>query len=89
MKQTIKEETKITTLCRLVAVFNNLLCDKGNYGDRLSVSIGYGIGVRLSVGQNANKRAVYTGSLDGAVAYVAIRLCELSTLPRVIMDVTF
>ena len=87
MKQ--KEETKITTLCRLVAVYNNLLCDKGDYGDRLSVSIADGIGVRLSVGNGTNKRAAYTGELDGAVAYVAIRLCELSTLPRVTVDVIF
>lgn len=85
----MKEETKITTLCRLVAVYNNLLCDKGNYGDILRVSIADNIGVRLSIGQDANKRALYTGSLDGAVAYVAIRLCELSTLPRVTVDVLF
>lgn len=82
----MKEETKITTLCRLVAVYNNLLCDKGNYGDILSVSIAYNIGVRL---KDANKRAVYTGELDGAISAVAVRLCELSTLPRVTVDVLF
>ena len=85
----MKKETKITTLCRLVAVYNNLLCDKGNYGDILRVSIGYNIGVRLSIGQDANKCELYTGSLDGAVAYMAFRLCELSTLPHVTMDVIF
>ena len=84
-----KEETKITTLCRLVAVYNNLLCDKGNYGDILSVSIACNIGVRLSVGKDANKRAVYTGELDGAISAVAVRMCELSTLPRVTVDVLF
>ena len=89
MKQTIKEETKITTLCRLVAVYNDILCDKGNYGDILRVSIAYNIGVRLSVGKDAKKRAVYTGSLDGAVSVVAGRMCELSNLPRVTVDVMF
>ena len=87
MKQ--KEESKITTLCRLVAVYNNLLCDKGNYGDILRVSIADNIGVRLSIGQDANKRTLYTGSLDGAISAVAVRLCELSTLPRVTVDVMF
>lgn len=85
----MKKETKITTLCRLVAVYNNLLCDKGNYGDILSVSIAYNIGVRLSVGKDANKHAVYTGELDGAISVVAVRMCELSTLPRVTVDVLF
>ncbi len=84
-----KEETKITTLCRLVAVYNNLLLDKGNYGDILSVSYAYNLGVRLSVGKDANKRALYTGSLDGAMSFIAIRLCGLTTQPRVTMDVTF
>ena len=82
----MKEETKITTLCRLVAVYNNLLCDKGNYGDILRVSIADNIGVRL---KDANKRAVYTGELDGAISAVAVRMCELSTLPRVTVDVLF
>lgn len=74
----MKEETKITTLCRLVAVYNRLLCDKGNYGDILRVSsIADNTGAHLSIGQDANKCALYTGSLDGAVAYMAFRLCEL------------
>ena len=84
----MKEETKIMTLCRLVAVYNSLLRDKDNYGDILRVSIADNIGVRLSIGQD--KRAVlYTGSLDGAISAVAVRLCELSTLPRVAVDVLF
>lgn len=85
----MKEETKITTLCRLVAVYNNLLRDKDNYGDILRVSIADNIGVRLLIGQDANKRAVYTGELDGAISAVAVRMCELSTLPRVTVDVLF
>ena len=87
MKQ--KEESKITTVCRLVAVYNDLQCAKGQYEDRMSVSLAYHIGVRLSVGQDVNKRAVYTGSLDGAVSFMAVRLCELSNLPRVAVDVMF
>ena len=89
MEQTIKEETKVTTLCRLVAVYNGLLCDKGNYGDILRVSIADNIGVRLSIGQDAKKRAVYTGSLDGAISVIAGRMCELSNLPRVAVDIMF
>ena len=89
MKQTIKEETKITTLCRLVAVYNDILCDKGNYGDILRVSIAYNIGVRLSIGQDANKRALFTGSLDSAISYMAVHMCKLSNLPRVAVDVMF
>ena len=85
MKQ--KEETKITTLCRLVAVYNDMLCTKDQYEDKISVSIAYHIGVRLSVGRDVNKRSLYTGSLDGAISAVAVRLCELSNLPRVAVDV--
>lgn len=87
MKQ--EQESKITTVCRLVAVYNDMLCAKDQYDDKISVSIAYRIGVRLSVGRDVNKRAVYTGSLGGAVSYMAVRLCELSNLPRVAVDVMF
>ena len=82
MKQ--KQESKIQTLCRLVAVYNDMLCTKGKEEERMSVTIVYKLGVRLS-----NKRAIYTGSLDGAVSYMAVRLCELSNLPRVAVSVMF
>lgn len=84
MKQ--KQESKITTLCRLVAVYNDMLTDKSL---SIGVSIAYNIGVRLHVGKGTNKRAVYTGELDGAISAVAVRMCELSNLPRVAVDVMF
>lgn len=87
MKQ--KQESKITTVCRLVAVYNDMLCAKNQYEDKISVSIAYHVGVRLSVGRDINKHALYTGSLDGAVSFMAVRLCELSNLPRVAVDVMF
>ena len=87
MKQ--KQESKITTLCRLVAVYNDMLCTKGKDDERISVTIAYSIGVRLLVGRRTNNRSLYTGSLDGAIAAVAVRLCELSNVPRVAVDVMF
>lgn len=87
MKQ--KQESKITTICRLVAVYNDMLYNKKQYDGKISVSIAYRIGVRLSVGRDVNKRALYTGSLDGAISYMAVRMCELSNLPRVAVDVMF
>jgi hypothetical protein len=87
MKQ--KQESKIATLCRLVAVYNDMLCAKDQYEDKISVSIAYHIGVRLHVGEGINKRAVYTGGPDGAISAVAVRMCELSNLPRVAVDVMF
>ena len=84
MKQ--KQESKIQTLCRLVAVYNDMLCAKDQCKDIISVTIAYNIGVRLL---GANKRAVYTGDLDGAISAVAVRLCELSNLPRVAVSVMF
>ena len=85
----MKQESKITTLCRLVAVYNDMLTAKNQYEDKMSVSFAYHIGVRLSVGRDANKRAVYTGDPDGAISAVAVRMCELSSLPRVTVDVMF
>ena len=87
MKQ--EQESKITTLCRLVAVYNDMLCAKDQYEDKISVAIAYRIGVRLSVGRDVNKHSLYTGSLDGAISYMAICLCELSNLPRIAVDVIF
>ena len=85
MKQ--KQESKIQTLCRLVAVYNDMLCTKGKEKERISVMIAYNIGVRLTVGRDVNPS--YTGSFDGAIAAVAVRLCELSNVPRVAVDVMF
>lgn len=87
MKQ--KQETKITTLCRLVAVYNDMLCTKDQYDGKISVSVAYHIGVRMHVGEGINKRSVYTGSVAGAISAVAVRMCELSDLPRVAVDVMF
>lgn len=87
MKQ--KQESKITTLCRLVAVYNDMLCDKGGHDGKISVSICCRVGVRLSVGKVDNKRALYTGSLNGAISAMAVRMCELSNIPRVSVDVMF
>ena len=84
-----KQESKITTLCRLVAVYNDMLCAKDQYEDKISVSIAYRIGVRLSVGRDVNKHSLYVGALDGAVSYMAVRLCGLFNLPRVAVDVMF
>ena len=83
MKQ--KQESKITTLCRLVAVCNSLLCAKNRYEDKISVSLAYHVGVRLSVGLDV----IYTGSFDGGISYMADRMCKLSNLPRVAVDVMF
>ena len=85
MKQ--KQESKITTLCRLVAVYNDMLCTKGKDDERISVTIAYSIGVRLLVGRDVNP--FYTGSFDGAISFMAVRLCELSNVPRVAVDVMF
>ena len=85
MKQ--KQESKIQTLCRLVAVYNDMSCAKAQYEDKISVTIAYNIGVRLSVGRDVNP--FYTGSFDGAISFMAVRLCELSNLPRVAVDVMF
>ena len=84
MKQ--KQESKIQTLCRLVAVYNDMLCAKDQCKDIISVTLAYNIGVRLL---GTNKRSLYAGSLDGAVSYIAVRLCELSNLPRVAVSVMF
>ena len=85
MKQ--KQESKIATLCRLVAVYNDMLCAKDQCKDIISVTLAYNIGVRLLEG--TNKRTVYTGDLGGAISVVAVRLCELSSLPRVAVNVMF
>ena len=66
-----------------------MLSAKNQYEDKMSVSFASHIGVRLYVGQDANKRALYTGSVDGAISAVAVRMCELSSLPRVAVDVLF
>ena len=84
MKQ--KQESKITTLCRLVAVYNDMLCTKGKEEERIRVTIVYSIGVRLLY---TNKCTFYTGSFDGAISFMAVRLCELSNVPRVAVDVMF
>ena len=78
MKQ--KKESKITTVCSLVAVYNDMLTDKNL---SIGVSIAYNIGVRLSVGKGINKRAVYTGELGGAISFIAVRLFDLCDLPHV------
>jgi len=85
MKQ--KQESKIATLCRLVAVYNDMLCAKIQYEDKISVTFAYKIGVRLSVDKNVNP--VFVGSIDGAISFMAVRLCELSNLPRVSVNVMF
>lgn len=74
MKQ--EQESKITTLCRLVAVYNrSFLGFKKPV--RVDVKIIYGVRVRLTlVTGNNNTTSMYNGDLDGAIAYIAICLCS-------------
>ena len=36
-----------------------------------------------------NKESVFNGDVDGAIAYMAKRMCELCKFPRVSVDVEF
>lgn len=72
MKQ--KEETKITTLCRLVAVYNRtFLTFKTPV--RVDIKIIYGVRVRLVLVTGNKTASMYNGEVDGAIAYIARCLC--------------
>ena len=68
MKQ--KQESKITTLCRLVAVYNRTF-STFEYPVRVDVLIKYGVSVRLVLVTGNNTDNMYNGSVDGAIAYIA------------------
>lgn len=72
MKQ--KQESKITTLCRLVAVYNRTFLTF-EYPVRVDVKIIYGVRVRLVLVTGNNTDTMYSGNVDGAIAYIARCLC--------------
>lgn len=77
MKQ--KEETKVTTLCRFVAVYNRSLrtpkqCSAARV-DVIIVHFAHNIRVRLVLVIGNNNTSIYIGGLDNAIAYMAKRLC--------------
>lgn len=89
MKQ--KEETKITTLCRLVAMYNSTLyTPKGCDPARVDVKImmAHNINVRLLLVLGNNTTSIYNGNMDAAIAFMTKSLCS-NTLPDVHVTVEF
>ena len=89
MKQ--KEETKITTLCRLVAMFNSTLytpkgCDPARVD--VKITLAHNINVRLLLVLGNNTTSIYNGNVDAAIAFMAKSLCG-NTLPDVNVTIEF
>ena len=71
-----KEETKITTLCRLVAAYNSTLYSpKDCPAARVDVIITHNNRVRLVLVLGNNTTSIYDGDLDSGISYMAKRLC--------------
>jgi len=73
-----KQESKITTLCRLVAAYNRALyTPEGCRPARVDVKItlSHNTDVRLVLALGNNTTSIYDGGLDGAITYIARHLC--------------
>lgn len=77
MKQKQKQESKIATLCRLVAVYNRTLyTPKGCRPARVDVKITLAHNnVRMLLVLGNNTTSIYNGDVDGAIAFMATQLC--------------
>jgi hypothetical protein len=85
MKQ--KTESKLVTLARLVAVYNDVMQDKAN----VRIDVLYGCKVRLSSNIIDSKciGITYTGDVSGAISTVAVALCGVLNLPYVHLNIMF
>ena len=73
-----KQESKITTLCRLVAVYNCMLrsrTPKECAAVRVDGIITHNTHVHLILVIDDNTSSIYNGGLDGGIAYMAKCLC--------------
>ena len=85
MKQ--KTESKLTTLARLVAVYNDVMRDKVIV--RMYVLYGDLVGMRSDVIDTKYIGVNYTGDVSGAISAVAVALCGVLDLPTVHINIAF
>lgn len=84
-----KQETKVTTLARLVAVYNNMVRTPGGPAVRMDIIVKHGISVFLVLSIDDNENTVYNGNIDGGIAFMAHSLCGCCFNANVSVKVSF